>query len=161
MNTSFLETSRIFVFIFVFVFVCVFVIAIVIAGGLWIVCVISFQKIWWFIRLFMWSLFLARVDIKGIIRGPKTVFFVWSKELANHGRTPNQKIPSDPPKCVALGDGPRSPGDLPTKMSLKSSLWPVVTNTKFQFQWLFIWFEYDNNFLTTWLRDQETLWWKE
>ena len=46
MNTSFLETSRIFVFIFVFVFVRVFVIVVVNAGGLWIVCVISFQKMY-------------------------------------------------------------------------------------------------------------------
>ena len=70
-----------------FVFVCVFVIVIVIAGGLWIACVISFHKIYGLIG-WQWScadLLGCRVDldfwrgfrvdgwtvIEGSLRGPR------------------------------------------------------------------------------------------
>ena len=42
------------VFVFVFVFLCVFVFVVVIPGGLWIVCVISFQRIFGLIG-WQWS----------------------------------------------------------------------------------------------------------
>ena len=45
-NMAYVGSFEHFVFVFVYVFLCVFVFVIVIPGDLWILCVISFQKIY-------------------------------------------------------------------------------------------------------------------